>query len=147
MFSTRTLPSNVPNVPDVQDDTEESEENYIHACDKLFKEDDKDYLQIKSEQLKITDLNEDDFVITSLETSFFVAVITEVLCADEEVIITYLRSHDYLEDTFINTDLESERDFIVPVSQIVMKLPKPNTHRRGKHFFFTSKINLKNIKL
>ena len=83
---------------------------------------------------------------TSLETSFFVAVITEVLCEDEEVIITYLRSHDYLEDTFINTDLESERDFIIPISQIVMKLPKPNTHRRGKHFFFTSKINLKNIK-
>ena len=146
MFSIRTLPSNVPSVPDVQDDNEESEDNYIHAGDQLFK-DENNYIQIKPEQLKITDLNENDFVITSLETSFFVAVITEVLCADEEVIVTYLRSHDYLEDTFINTDLESERDFIVPVSQIVMKLPKPNTHRRGKHFFFTSKINLKNIKL
>ena len=146
-FKSRELPSNVKN--DSSNDTnseneEEDDDNVIHPNDGIFN--DGDQIEIKQEKINICDLNENEFIITSLKKGkklfYFVAQIQKVDNDSNKVVIDYLRQHNEHLDIFHKTEIDREINYEVGLEDIIMRLESPQEFRRGNKFFFTKKINL-----
>ena len=147
-FKSRKLPSNVPNDSsndtNSEDEEEDDDDNVIHPNDGIFN--DGDEIEIQQEKINICDLNEKEFVITSLKHGkkklYFVAQIQTVDNDTNKVVIDYLRQHNEHLDIFHKTEIEGEINYEVGLEDIIMRLESPQEFRRGNKFYFTKKINL-----
>ena len=145
----RKLPSNVPNVTidDPDSDSDEFDDNVIDPNDEMFNYDKSTVqIEIKREEIDINDLEIMEFIITSLEKGtklcYFVAQIQDKDIIRKQVVIDYLEKDEQHQDIFIKTEKISEKNYQVPIADVVMRLPDPVENRRGNKVYFPGNVNL-----
>ena len=115
-FKSRELPSNVTNDSsndtnseyEEEDDEDNDEDNVIDPNDEIFN--DGNQIEIQQEKINICDLNEKEFIITSLKdekkTFYFVAQIQKVDTDANKVVIDYFRQHNEHSEFFLKPEIE-----------------------------------------
>ena len=155
-YKSKKLPSKSRNVScDDLNDSEYDEENdddNLMDHEEFHNESDlPSELQIKQEEIHLSDLKPMDFVITSLEkrskNQYFVAQIQEVDEENDTLVMNYLSQHKEHMDIFCKSEKYNENNCVGFAREIIMKLSDPQELRRGNKYFFTHRINLKNVNI
>ena len=96
-------------------------------------------IRVEKQDLEFTDLKVNDFIIVPVKgcrdkVYNFPAQITK-LKSDDDIHINYLKQNFDQPQVLIGYDSNEEKNFVIPLKDIIMKLPEPKTQHRNRIVF------------
>ena len=112
----------------------------------LYMIDNEKQITVEKQELKFTDLKVGSFIVVPVEGChnkyyYYQAQITE-LEEDETIHIDYLKTVFDQPRVLLKCTSADEKNYVILLEDIIMKLPEPKVDHRGGRYTFNEKINL-----